>query len=227
MLRWVAYLLTPRRYALVQAKFSRFGNRLMFVARFLPGLRSPIFLTAGMTRRVTFLRFILLDGFAALISVPVWVYLGHYGAQNHEWLLKWLGRSKVILFIAVLTVVALIVRYFWRRSARMRTPHEHSRTSPPPFAFCRGPELRPMAPSARRKPGEHFAACWHGHRRACFFGAERGDTIGEHYRITKVATGWIRKRGRQGAVEGIAGADGIDGARLFGFNPVVGAALES
>jgi membrane protein DedA with SNARE-associated domain len=114
-------LLTPRRYALVQAKFSRYGNRLMFVARFLPGLRSPIFLTAGMTRRVSFTRFFLLDGFAALISVPIWVYLGHYGAQNHEWLLTWLGRSKVIVYVVVLAAIALVVRYFWRRSARMRT----------------------------------------------------------------------------------------------------------
>jgi membrane protein DedA with SNARE-associated domain len=119
--RWVAYLLTPRRYARVQAKFSRYGNRLMFVARFLPGLRSPIYLTAGMSRRVSFLRFILLDGFAALISVPIWVYLGNYGAQNHEWLLTWLGRGKFIVFIAVLALIALIVRYLWRRSARMRT----------------------------------------------------------------------------------------------------------
>ena len=120
-LRWVAYLLTPRRYALVQAKFTRYGNRLMFVARFLPGLRSPIYLTAGMTRRVSFMRFFLLDGLAALISVPVWVYLGHYGALNHEWLLTWLGRSKVIVFILVAVFVGLVARYFWRRSARMRS----------------------------------------------------------------------------------------------------------
>lgn len=119
-LRWVAYLLTPRRYALVQAKFSRFGNRLMFVARFLPGLRSPIYLTAGMTRRVSFIRFFLLDGLAALISVPIWVYLGYYGALNHEWLLTWLGRSKVIVLLLVALVIGLVVRYFWRRSARMR-----------------------------------------------------------------------------------------------------------
>jgi membrane protein DedA with SNARE-associated domain len=120
-LRWVACLLTPRRYALVQAKFSRYGNRLMFVARFLPGLRSPIYLTAGMTRRVSFWRFLLLDGLAALISVPIWVYLGHYGALNHEWLLTWLGRSKVIVIIVALLILGLIVRYFWRRSARMRS----------------------------------------------------------------------------------------------------------
>jgi membrane protein DedA with SNARE-associated domain len=120
-LRWVAYLLTPRRYAQVQAKFTRYGNRLMFVARFLPGLRSPIFLTAGMTRRVSFLRFFLLDGLAALISVPIWVYLGYYGAQNHEWLLTWLSRGKVIVLIVVGVLVGLAIWYFWRRSARRRS----------------------------------------------------------------------------------------------------------
>lgn len=119
-LRWVAFLLTPRRYALVQAKFSRYGNRLMFVARFLPGLRSPIYLTAGMTRRVSFIRFFLLDGFAALISAPIWVYLGYYGAQNHDWLLKWLERGKVIVIIVAVVILAFIVRYFWRRAARRR-----------------------------------------------------------------------------------------------------------
>lgn len=119
-LRWIAYLLTPKRYALVQAKFSRYGNRLMFIARFLPGLRSPIYLTAGMTGRVSFIQFFLLDTFAALISAPIWVYLGYYGAQNHEWLLKWLDRGKVIVMVVAAIILALIVRYFWRRSARRR-----------------------------------------------------------------------------------------------------------
>jgi len=119
-LRWIAYLLTPRRYARVQAKFTRYGNRLMFVARFLPGLRSPIFLTAGMTGRVSFLRFFLLDGFAAVISVPVWVYLGYYGAQNHEWLLTWVHRSKTILMIVLGVIFLLVLRYFWRRNVRRR-----------------------------------------------------------------------------------------------------------
>ncbi len=119
-LRWIAYLLTPKRYALVQAKFSRYGSRLMFIARFLPGLRSPIYLTAGMTRRISFIRFFLLDALAALISAPIWVYLGYYGAQNHEWLLKWLDRGKVIVMVVAAIILAVIVRYFWRRSARRR-----------------------------------------------------------------------------------------------------------
>ena len=119
-LRWVAFLLTPKRYALVQAKFSRFGNRLMFVARFLPGLRSPIYLTAGMTRRVSFIRFFLLDTLAALISAPIWVYLGYYGAQNHDWLLKWLDRGKLIVIIVAAVILVFIVRYFWKRTSRHR-----------------------------------------------------------------------------------------------------------
>lgn len=118
-LRWVSWLLTPRRYARVQEKFSRYGNRLMFIARFLPGLRSPIFLTAGMTRRVSFARFILLDGAAALISVPIWVYLGFFGAENHAWLLLWIKRFKIALLIVVVLLAiaagAWVLRYWLRR----------------------------------------------------------------------------------------------------------------
>lgn len=118
--RLIAMLMTPQRYAMVQEKFQQYGNRLMFVARFLPGLRSPIYLTAGMTRRVSFLRFFLMDGAAALISVPVWVYLGYYGAANHEWLLRWLGRGKAIIGMLVLVLAAIAVVWFWRRWRRRR-----------------------------------------------------------------------------------------------------------
>lgn len=134
-LRWVAYLLTPQRYARVQAKFGKYGNRLMFVARFLPGLRSAVFLTAGMTRRVSYPRFILLDGLAALISVPLWVYLGYYGAENHEWLIVWLGRSKAGIAVALGVVVLLAATWFGRRLLRRRALlrrrlARHTRRSP-------------------------------------------------------------------------------------------------
>ncbi|MFC4726622.1 DedA family protein [Coralloluteibacterium thermophilus] len=117
--RWINWLLTAQRYAQVQEKFEKYGNRLLFIARFLPGLRSPIFLTAGMTRRVSYLRFLALDGFAAIISVPIWVYLGYYGADNHEWLLKWMHRGQTGLFV-VLGVLALVVLVWWLMRRRLR-----------------------------------------------------------------------------------------------------------
>jgi membrane protein DedA with SNARE-associated domain len=117
-IRFVARVLTPARYAKVQEKFERYGNRMMFFARFLPGMRTAVFITAGSTHRVSFLRFFLLDGFAALISVPIWVYLGYFGADNHEWLAMWIHRGQNGLWLAggVAIIVALVL--WWRRRRR-------------------------------------------------------------------------------------------------------------
>ncbi|WP_293766488.1 DedA family protein [uncultured Aquitalea sp.] len=113
--RPIARILTPERFEAVQEKFEKYGTWVLFVARFLPGLRSPIFITAGMTRRVPYWRFLLMDGFAALISVPVWVYLGHYGATQREWLMHVVhrGQAGILTVIGVLAVVLTVV--VWRR----------------------------------------------------------------------------------------------------------------
>ncbi|POB00691.1 DedA family protein [Chromobacterium sinusclupearum] len=114
----IARILTQERFEAVQEKFEKYGNWVLFVARFLPGLRSPIFITAGMTRRVPYWRFLLMDGFAALISVPVWVYLGYYGAANRDWLMMMVHRGQA----GILSVVALLllgVGFVWYRRRRM------------------------------------------------------------------------------------------------------------
>lgn len=107
-------VLPPSRFAWVQRQFRKYGVWALFFARFMPGLRAPIYLTAGMSRRVSYLKFLLLDGAAALISVPVWVGMGHYGAQNRENLARWMSNGQhVTLFIVgvvILAVVILIIR---------------------------------------------------------------------------------------------------------------------
>ena len=124
--RWVAHVLTPRRHAQVKAKFSRYGNRLMFVARFLPGLRTAVFLTAGMSHRVSFLRFIALDGLAALVSVPFWIWLGYLGAEHREWVLAQLHRGQGVLGALLVVLVAFVMAWAWRRGReRLRRLHAH------------------------------------------------------------------------------------------------------
>lgn len=110
-----AWLLPPARYAKVQHKFERYGNRLMFVARFLPGMRTAVFITAGATHRVSFLRFLLLDGLAALISVPLWVYLGYLGADNRVWLATWIHRGQGSLWVIAALALLFAVALWWRR----------------------------------------------------------------------------------------------------------------
>ena len=122
MLKWrlVARVLTPTRYAQVQEKFDRYGNRMLFFARFLPGMRTTVYITAGTTHRVSFWRFLLIDTLAALISVPFWVYLGYIGANNHEWLVKWMHRGQTSLWVVLgILLVALLVLW-WRHRCRAR-----------------------------------------------------------------------------------------------------------
>lgn len=118
----VSRIMPPKRYAQVQKKFDQYGNRVLFVARFLPGLRSPIFLTAGMSGRITFWQWLIMDGFAALISVPIWIYLGCYGAENKDWLLQQIHRFQFTLYILLFIGTLFIVRYWWnkRQSIRFR-----------------------------------------------------------------------------------------------------------
>lgn len=76
-------LVSEARDARVRGIIQKYGEKVVFMARFMPGLRTPIFFTCG-TYGVSLSRFILLDGFAALISVPLWVYVGFFFGQNLE-----------------------------------------------------------------------------------------------------------------------------------------------
>ncbi|MFC3651684.1 DedA family protein [Dyella humi] len=117
MLQWkpISLLMPPRRYAKMQDKFARFGNRLMFFARFLPGMRTAVYITAGATHRVSFWRFLLLDGMAALVSVPFWVYLGYFGANRREWLGMWIQRGQNSLWLIGGVVLLVLLVLWWRR----------------------------------------------------------------------------------------------------------------
>lgn len=112
-------IVTPHRFAQVQEKFAKYGNWVLFVARFLPGLRSPIFISAGMSRRISIWRFLIMDGLAACISVPIWVYIGDYGAYNREWLLHMVkrGQTGIYLLIAI-GACALIFLYFRHKNKK-------------------------------------------------------------------------------------------------------------
>jgi membrane protein DedA with SNARE-associated domain len=68
-------VLTPERVEAVRGRFQRYGAWTVFAARFLPGVRMPVFLLSG-GFGVTQRRFWLADGPAALIFAPGLVWLG-------------------------------------------------------------------------------------------------------------------------------------------------------
>lgn len=117
-LPFISRIITPRVYIKMQQKAHRYGNKILFIARFLPGLRAPIFLTAGVSRRVPLWKFLLMDGSAALISVPVWVYLGYIFANDIDRVLFWLRKSEVL--IIVLVIVILLGMFIYSRFIKKR-----------------------------------------------------------------------------------------------------------
>ncbi|MBI4041746.1 MAG: DedA family protein [Deltaproteobacteria bacterium] len=77
--------MTPQRRIRVRDHFKNHGNKVVFVARFIGGFRTPVFITAGILKMPAW-KFLAMDAFAALISIPLFVlsafYLGQTFAQE-------------------------------------------------------------------------------------------------------------------------------------------------
>tara|TARA_B100000749_G_scaffold280893_1_gene280411 strand:- start:13176 stop:13814 length:639 start_codon:yes stop_codon:yes gene_type:complete len=105
---------TPVRIAKAEEKILANSKFICFTARFLPGLRAPVYLTSGVMG-VKPSTFFLLDGFAALISVPLWVVAGWYFAKNLDQALEFAKQAQVFIIIAV---AILIIGYLLFKKAK-------------------------------------------------------------------------------------------------------------
>lgn len=111
-------IMTPQRVLKAERRMIRNSHFICFTARFLPGLRSPIFLLSGVMG-VRPLVFYGLDGFAAMISVPAWVYFGYFLGENLDAALKIAERAQLAIgafFLALLASYIMFRR--WRKGRR-------------------------------------------------------------------------------------------------------------
>jgi membrane protein DedA with SNARE-associated domain len=105
----------PRKQIRVRAYFRKFGSKVIFIARFLPGLRFSIFLSAG-TLRVRPSVFLTYDALAALVSVPTLVYLSWVFGEHIDHVVSWVRRSEYgILVVVLLAVVWIAVKMMRKR----------------------------------------------------------------------------------------------------------------
>lgn len=77
--RWVNRLITPARLERMTAKFHRYGMLVCFFGRFFVGVRAAMCITAGVTR-LRYWKFMLADLAGALLSVPLFIWLGYWFA---------------------------------------------------------------------------------------------------------------------------------------------------
>mgnify|MGYP001012768245 FL=1 len=69
-------IVTPEKRKRVEGLFARNGEKIVMLARFMPGVRAVTYFTAG-SAHMKYSRFIFFDGLAALVCAPVFVYLGY------------------------------------------------------------------------------------------------------------------------------------------------------
>ncbi len=113
----IKLIFTPRNYIKIQEKVKLHGDKALFFARFLPGLRAPIFVIYGISKKIKFYKFIFYDGLAALISVPLWVYLGYIFYHEKKYILNIVKKSEYIIFsiIFLMILIFLIYNYIKRK----------------------------------------------------------------------------------------------------------------
>lgn len=108
----VQKLFRPEKIRRTKAYFRKYGEKIVFFARFVAGFRAVAFFMAG-AMKMRYIRFILLDGIAALISVPVWIAigygLGYYLGDQISSILSSMKNLKTAFTVIILFIVAIVV----------------------------------------------------------------------------------------------------------------------
>ena len=108
-------VINPRIEQRVTDTVDKYGDKVIFMARFMPGLRTPIFMTCGIYQ-VKPWKFLLLDGLAALVSVPLWVWVGFWFGKNLEDLEVRIRQFQTGIYVTLaLGIIGLIAFNVTRR----------------------------------------------------------------------------------------------------------------
>jgi membrane protein DedA with SNARE-associated domain len=103
--------LTPERIARAEMSFRKQGYRVVFLARFMPGIRTVFMFTSGVLG-LRYTKFLAYDLAGALIVVPLTIYSVRWAAGNKDAILSALQRGQwLVLGIAALGFIG----YFLRR----------------------------------------------------------------------------------------------------------------
>ncbi len=116
-------VMTDKVDARIVQVFAKYGDRVVFMGRFMPGLRMPIFLSAGIYR-VSPWKFFMLDSFAAVISVPLWIWVGYVFGDNLEILEKKIRQFQFGIYTLLALMIILIVTVFLIRRRSQRAAEE-------------------------------------------------------------------------------------------------------
>lgn len=113
--------LPPEKLARMSEKVRSKGLRILFATRFMPGLRLPTFLSAGVLK-IPYSQFVFVDGLAALISVPGLIYLVYFNGERLEAILRSIKNVQT----GILILIGIIATYLLVKWVLVRFVNKHS-----------------------------------------------------------------------------------------------------
>jgi membrane protein DedA with SNARE-associated domain len=127
--RWASNLLehrlthrmaTPERIARLKQQFLHHQLKTVFIGRFLPGLRMLVLLTAGAVRMKLW-KFVLINGIAISITVPVFIGLGYLFSHSFAKIKETMAEVRYLLIFALcLSATIWLVWHFYSKKAQER-----------------------------------------------------------------------------------------------------------
>lgn len=116
-------LLTPEKRAEIEKNFHDRGIAVLLGARLLPGIRTPIFLMAGVLR-VPFARFLLADGLYAIPGVNLLFWLAYLLTDQMIQVVNKLEEYRPLVMVSILSAVAgaLFQKYVLTRQVSTGEP---------------------------------------------------------------------------------------------------------
>lgn len=115
---WSGYL-TPQREQQVEQLLGRHGAKVLFVARFLVGLRGPIYITAGILK-MPFRKFLLADMVCATVVVTLFFGISLvFGEQ----IVRLIHEGEGVLTLVVITCLVIAAGVlFWFHLRNKKVP---------------------------------------------------------------------------------------------------------
>ncbi len=108
---WFARLMHAEREKQIEEMISRHGLKVFFLARFLVGLRAPIYLTAGILK-VPVRKFLLIDAISAVVVIGLFYGLAfRYGEGVGKYIHKYelWGTAAVVVGCVVAAITFWVV----------------------------------------------------------------------------------------------------------------------
>ena len=108
----IAKHLTPERERHLEQLIKRHGFKVFFISRFLVGVRSPVYLTAGILR-VPMWWFLLVDTFSATVVVGSFFGLSYFFADRMQVWWQWIRQAELALTVVIITagLIAFVLLY--------------------------------------------------------------------------------------------------------------------